>query len=277
MLTAESFLETANQEQKIDWRYNQLPDYAKDYIDTIFLQLDQLLKEKNKVYEIFEETIFSTKQISEDTLRTVFNEKLQELYMKKLRLYFNRLIDHFNGLFDLSIKSYGLIDDFLFKKMDKIHSKSFFLECYYRIGDISDINKAGVEKMKKDFKLLVESRRNDYKLSGDIKNKKIRFNNVLSYEWYGDTDRISSIGDSDILKFFKAIFWFEDEEGYTSDLNFFYEIPSRRTPFFSKREFNEHHHPIIRGFRAFKNGNLDIYFNSNESIERFIKKFALKV
>lgn len=70
MLNTEDFLAQLPT-SKEDWRYAQLPDYAQDYLNTSYLQIDEISDEEQKIINFFKKISLPVKKLHEESMRTV--------------------------------------------------------------------------------------------------------------------------------------------------------------------------------------------------------------
>lgn len=278
MLSTEGFLNELPT-SKEDWRYEQLPSHVQDYIDTSYVQIEEISDEKQKIINYFKNISLPVKKLHEESMREVFLQNVEEQTLTKIQAILHNIVDHFNTTFELAVSKNALFNYPISKeKITFFKQKTNFLKAYYTEGKIIDINKAGEEKMISDFHEMVHgSRYNGYKFVGKVGNKKIKFDNILYYNSIWNDGRLDYDGKKKINDFFRPLSWFEyDKRNHNSELflKHFFEDENVGIPYNSKIETG---YDKITGFKSYKNGGIDIYFGSNEIKEKFIKTFNLKI
>lgn len=278
MISTDSFLASIQKETKEDWRYNQLPCWAKDYIDAQYLQIKEIIKEEKNILKAFEEFKIPVNKYNEDALRDKFLEELTSQLLIQVEEIIDNATEYFNKGFGLAVSSYRIKKNFLFYKEGILwQEKTNFLRAYYELGDIKDINEAGNKKIKDDFFDIVHIGYNEKKFRGKISKNKIRFEGIIRYTSYWNNYRVEYDGKPRVRDFFKALEWFENRDGGNNLINCFFEDENAEIPSFEKKELNENFYEKIRGFRPYKNGSIDVYFSSDATKEEFIKIFNLKI
>lgn len=282
MLSTDAFLSAVQSAEKTDWRYNQLPQYAKDYIDTLYIRIEELLKEEKKVIKTFNKIKLPIKKLNEEAVRACFVEEVNNQKAAKIRNSLIDLIDYFNNTFDLSISQYKLLGDYQLsdEKMAYLSNKSNFLKAYFTEGNITNINEAGEEKMIKDFQKMIETscwdKDRNYRMK--ISNGKIKFEGIMWYNNIWNDGRVDYEGKKRINGFLKAISWFENDLKKSDPecfISVFYEDDQKGIPYFTKIDLNPNFFSKIKALKAYKNGSLDVYFASDEVKEQFLRTFKV--